>query len=77
VNPFTTPAQAIIDPGDMLTGGGERWWTVTVCTPPGWPRFERRVYQVKAFTEIQAGQYGLERFAEELDGRPQRQIWMG
>jgi hypothetical protein len=74
---ITTPAQATVEPGDMLTGGGERWWTVRVCTPPGWPKQQSRIYQVRAFTDVQAGQLGLDRFSQEIDGRPQGQIWMG
>lgn len=77
MNQFTTPAQAIVDPLDITTGGGERFWRVVVRTPPGWPKANRKVYRFKAFTETQAGQMGLKRFAEEIDGRPQGQIWMG
>ena len=74
---ITTPAEAIGDPLDLTTGGGERWWKVIVTTPPGWPKFQRRVYRLLAFTEEQAGQYGIARFGEEIDGRKQQQIWMG
>jgi hypothetical protein len=74
---ITTPAQATVEPRDMVTGGGERWWRVNVSTPPGWPKAASRSYWIKAFTDVQAGQLGLNRFSEEIDGRPQGQIWMG
>lgn len=74
---FTTPAGAIVDPLDKVNGGGERYWRVTVTTPPGWPRQAYRVYTILAFTEDQAGQEGLGRFGKEIDGRAQSQIWMG
>lgn len=74
MNLHTTPAEAFVDPGDKLTGGGERWWTVTVRTPPGWPRFHQRVYRVLCFTEAAAGQEGLERFAEEIDGHQRHPV---
>lgn len=74
MNLHTTPAEAIVDPLDKVTGGGERWWRVTVRTPPGWPKFASRVYTVLCFTEAAAGQEGLERFAEEIDGHQRHPV---
>jgi hypothetical protein len=73
---ITTPAQATVEPRDMITGGG-RFWKVVVQTPPGWPKPIRRIYVVEAWSDVQAGQLGLDRFSQEIDGRPQGQIWMG
>jgi hypothetical protein len=68
---FTTPAQAIVDDlGKLFDGGGEHWYRVTVMTPPGWPKFTRRIYCIRAYTESIAGQEGLSRFAQEIDGKP-------
>jgi hypothetical protein len=66
---ITTPAEAIVDPLDA--DRGERWWRVTVRTPTFWAgRRYRRVYQIKAWTDSLAAREGLERFAQEVDGRP-------
>lgn len=73
---ITTPAEAIVDPLDLTTGGGERWWKVTVRTPPGWPKFQRRVYRFLAFTEDQAGQMGIEQFGQDVDGHKAQPILM-
>jgi len=73
---ITTPAEAIVDPLDLTIGGGERWWKVTVRTPPGWPKFARKVYRFKAFTEDQAGQMGIEQFAQDIDGHKAQPILM-
>lgn len=70
-----TPAEAICyDLGRLYDGGGEHWWRVVVYTPPGWPKPEKRVYTFRAWTDSQAGQLGLMKFAEEVDGRPQTEI---
>lgn len=58
------------DLGRLYDGGGERYWRVVVRTPPGWPKFHRRVYTVRAYTDSQAGQEGLQKFAHEIDGTP-------
>lgn len=72
---ITTPADATCqDLGRLYDGGGEHWWRVTVTTPPGWPKIIKRVYTVRAWTDSQAGQMGLMKFAEEIDGRPQTEI---
>jgi hypothetical protein len=74
-NQFTTPAEAVVDDlGRLYDGGGEHWWRVSVRTPPGWPRFMSRNYRVRAYTEAAAGQEGLMRFAEEIDGQPRSAV---
>ena len=74
---ITTPCEALVDDlGPLYDNGGEHWWRVTVRTPPGWPTPQWRVYLFKAWTDSQAGQMGLGRFAEEIDGRPQPPILM-
>jgi len=68
---ITTPANAtVVDWGKLYDNGGERWWRVTVRTPPGWPRREVRVYTISAYTDTLAAREGLKRFSQEVDGRP-------
>lgn len=73
----TTPAEATVeDLGKLYDGGGERWWRVTVRTPPGWPKKAWRIYTIRAYTDSIAGQEGLALFAEEIDGKPRQKPLM-
>lgn len=68
---ITTPAHATVeDWGKLYDGGGERWWRVTVFTPPGWPKPARRTYTIRAYLDSMAAKEGLARFSKEVDGKP-------
>lgn len=73
----TTPAEATVIPlgGAGGDGSGMPWFEVTVRSALFWPgERHRRIYTVQAFTEGLAARQGLQRFAEEIDGRPPLEI---
>lgn len=74
---IVTPAHATVDDlGPLYDNGGEHWWRVIVRTAPGWPKQRRITYTIRAYTDSQAGQIGLNRFAEDVDGRRVNSILM-
>lgn len=69
----TTPAEATVDylGGAGGDGSGTPWWQVTVRSAMFWPgKRHRRVYTIAAYSDSHAARQGLQRFAEEIDGRP-------
>lgn len=60
-----TPCGAIVDRLDMMNGGGEWQWRVTVATPRWWHTRMRRVYLIVAASDTLAANEGIRRFVEE------------
>jgi hypothetical protein len=74
VSDVVTPAEATVNylGGAGGDGSGMPWWEVTVRTAMFWSgKRRRRVYTLQAFSDSHAARQGLQRFAEDVDGRPQ------